>query len=152
MIPYSTLAFFMIMVIYIAFIIINKQISLIDYKYVLAIANVFFLAFVFPQPYHFALLICYSFVVTYLCTQVFKFEKKISSEGVIINLIGFVFNMFLVNLKEDETIENIKKTINELINDYSELVSDFSHVNNVDLCERCHDQKIQYDRACRGDR
>lgn len=47
------------------------------YKYVLTFLNFIFLTIVYPQPYHFLILIFFSYLVTYLVSDRFKFKKKI---------------------------------------------------------------------------
>ncbi|HXC04355.1 MAG TPA: MBOAT family O-acyltransferase, partial [Bacteroidia bacterium] len=55
------------------------------YVYVLMILNALFLVFIYPKPWHFLVLIVYSYLATLLAIKVFRFKKKIS--GIILLLL-----------------------------------------------------------------
>ena len=63
-----------------------------NYKYVLAFLNALFLVAVYPKPYHFFLLIIFSYAATYLISEVIKFNKKIW--GILILLIPMLLVKF----------------------------------------------------------
>lgn len=47
------------------------------YKFILAFLNVSFLCIAYPQPYHFIILILFSYSLTFLIANVFKFRNKL---------------------------------------------------------------------------
>ena len=77
MLPFSSFEFFIVMAIFIVvaalctFFIDDK-----NYKYLLASFNFLFLAIIYPKPYHFFLLIFYSYAATYLLSEKIHFSKK----------------------------------------------------------------------------
>ena len=78
MLPFSSNEFFIIMALFIAITALCKLFSADkNYKYVLALLNALFLIVIYPKPIHFLLLIGFSFLITYLAADVFKFKKKI---------------------------------------------------------------------------
>jgi len=93
MLPFSCFEFFIIMAIFIAitgackYFLPDK-----NYKYVSAFLNALFLITVYPKPYHFFILIVYSYLSTYLVADVIKFRNKLW--GIIILLLP----MLLVKL------------------------------------------------------
>ncbi|PIY05630.1 MAG: D-alanyl transfer protein [Bacteroidetes bacterium CG_4_10_14_3_um_filter_31_20] len=93
MLPFSSFEFFIIMAIFVAIVVISKYIlTPIYYKHLLAILNLLFISVIYPKPYHFILLILFSFIFTYLITDIFKIKKKIW--GILILLLP----MLLVKL------------------------------------------------------
>jgi len=81
------------MAIFVAIVVISKYIlTPIYYKHLLAILNLLFISVIYPKPYHFILLILFSFIFTYLITDIFKIKKKIW--GILILLLP----MLLVKL------------------------------------------------------
>lgn len=78
MLPFSSYEFFIIMAIFIALISVCKYFVPDEhYKYVLLFFNALFLITIYPKPFHFLLLIIFSYLSTYLISEVFKFQKKI---------------------------------------------------------------------------
>ena len=78
MLPFSSFEFFIIMAIYVAILIITKYVVKASYyKYTLAILNLLFLTVIYPQPYHFLLLIIFSYTFTYLIADVFKLKNRL---------------------------------------------------------------------------
>ena len=74
------------MAIYIAVLIITKYlVKKSYYKYTLAILNLLFLTVIYPKPYHFLLLILFSYSFTYLIADVFKLKNRLW--GILILLI-----------------------------------------------------------------
>lgn len=63
-----------------------------NYKYVLAVLNLLFLTIIYPQPYHFLLLIVFSYFATWLLSEVIKFKKKIW--GILILLLPMLLVKF----------------------------------------------------------
>lgn len=78
MLPFSSFEFFIIMAIFIV-IVGACRLFLKDnnYKYTIAVLNAAFLFLVYPKPLHFFLLIVFSFVCTWLLSDIFKLKKKI---------------------------------------------------------------------------
>jgi membrane protein involved in D-alanine export len=78
MLPFSSYEFFIIMALFIAIAAICKYFFADkSYKYVLAVLNALFLTLIYPKPIHFVLLIVFSYLITWLASDVFKFKKKI---------------------------------------------------------------------------
>ncbi|HEX8517496.1 MAG TPA: MBOAT family O-acyltransferase [Bacteroidia bacterium] len=62
------------------------------YKYAQGVLNLVFLAVVYPQPYHFLLLIMFAYAVTYLLSDVIKIKSKLA--GIIILLLPMLLVKF----------------------------------------------------------
>ena len=78
MLPFSSYEFFIIMALFIAIAATCKYFFTDrSYKYVLAVLNALFLTLIYPKPIHFVLLIVFSYLITWLASDVFKFKKKI---------------------------------------------------------------------------
>jgi membrane protein involved in D-alanine export len=93
MLPFSSYEFFIVMAVFIAIIMVCKYIaSNKSYKYILFFLNALFLVIIYPKPLHFILLIAFAYLMTYLCSDVFQFNKKIW--GILILLLP----MLLVKL------------------------------------------------------
>ena len=100
MLPFSSFEFFLIMFAYIALAALCKHFSnYINYRSVLFLLNASFLLIIYPKPWHFLLLILYSYSATYLVTEVFRFKNKIY--GVLLLLLpmllvkaGFRFSFY----------------------------------------------------------
>ena len=93
MIPFSSFEFFILMVIFIAILAACKYFILDkNYKHVLSFLNALFLICIYPKPVHFFFLITFSYVITYLIADVFKFKKKIW--GIIILLLPMLLVKF----------------------------------------------------------
>ena len=108
MLPFSTYDFFIIMGIFIVIMVGSKFVFPASYyKYVLAFFNLLFLTVFYPKPYQFLTLIFFSYLVTYLVSDRFKFNKKIG--GIILLLIP----MLLVKL--DITVPCYPFKLNDII-------------------------------------
>jgi len=93
MLPFSSFEFFIIMAIFIAFTGACKYlIPDKNYKHLIAFFNALFLFAIYPKPYHFFILIVFSYLCTYLISDVIKFKKKIW--GIIILLIPMLLVKF----------------------------------------------------------
>jgi membrane protein involved in D-alanine export len=93
MLPFSLFEFFIIMAIFIAITGICKYIIPgKNYKHLLAILNAFFLIALYPKPYHFLILIGFSYLFTYLISDIFKFNNKIW--GILILLVPMLLVKF----------------------------------------------------------
>ena len=93
MIPFSSFEFFILMVIFIAILAACKYFILDkNYKHVLSFLNALFLICIYPKPVHFFFLITFSYVITYLIADVFKFKKKIW--GILILLLPMLLVKF----------------------------------------------------------
>jgi membrane protein involved in D-alanine export len=78
MLPFSSFEFFVIMAAFIAIIVVCKYLIADKwYKYVLALLNALFLIVIYPKPIHFLSLIVFSYLITYLASDIFRFRKKI---------------------------------------------------------------------------
>ncbi len=76
MLPYSTYEFFIIIAIFIAVLWICKYLfKEAAYKYVLAVLNFVFLILIYPKPYHFLILIAFSYSATFIISG--KFINKV---------------------------------------------------------------------------
>lgn len=81
------------MAIFIAFISACKYfVSNEKYKYVLGSLNALFLITIYPKPIHFFLLIIFSYLITYLVSDIIKFKKKIW--GIILLLLPMLLVKF----------------------------------------------------------
>ncbi len=78
MLPFSSFEFFIVMAILIAITGIGK-IFLADknYRYVLSLINALYLIIIYNKPTHFLLFILYTYIITYLFTDVFKIKNKL---------------------------------------------------------------------------
>jgi len=93
MLPFSSFEFFIIMALFIGIIAVCKYFFAIrKYKFVLSFFNALFLIAIYPQPCHFFILIIFSYIITYLISEVFRIRKKIW--GILILLLP----MLLVKL------------------------------------------------------
>jgi len=93
MIPFSSFEFFILMAIFIAILAACKYFILDkNYKHVLSLLNALFLICIYPKPVHFFFLITFSYVITYLIADVFKFKKKIW--GILILLLPMLLVKF----------------------------------------------------------
>jgi len=63
-----------------------------NYKYVLAFLNALFLVAIYPKPYHFFLLLIFSYISTYVISEKIKFNKKIW--GILILLLPMLLVKF----------------------------------------------------------
>ncbi len=78
MLPFSSFEFLIIMAFFIAILVGAKYVLKdVYYRYILAVLNLTFLVFVYPQPYHFLLLILLSYLFTFMVANVFKFENRL---------------------------------------------------------------------------
>jgi membrane protein involved in D-alanine export len=78
MLPFSSFEFFIFIFAFICVLRLSKQfLTGPQYRYVLFFLNAFFLLLVYPKPWHFVLLILYSYTATRLASEVFRFSKKI---------------------------------------------------------------------------
>lgn len=90
MLPFSSFEFFIIIAVFIAVMVVTKYIIKPSYyKYTLALLNILFLTLVYPKPYHFILLILYSYSITFIITDVFKIKNKLW--GILILLLPMLF-------------------------------------------------------------
>jgi membrane protein involved in D-alanine export len=93
MLPFSTYEFLIIMAMFVAVLWICKFfVAGKYYKYILAGLNALFLIVVFPQPGHFLSLIGYSWLMIFLLTEKFVFQKKIW--GIILLLLPMLLVKF----------------------------------------------------------
>ncbi len=108
MLPFSSFEFFIIMAMYVAVLVVCKSILQESfYKYILALLNGLFLIVIYPNPIHFFLLVLYSYLLTFLCADVFKFKKKIWG------ILFLLLPMLLV--KFDIRIHSYTGKLNDLI-------------------------------------
>lgn len=94
MLPFSSYEFFIIMLFYIIIISICKRIfkTSFYYKYVLAILNTTFLFIIYPKPYHFFFFIIFSYITTYLFSDIIKLQKKLI--GILVLLLPMLLVKF----------------------------------------------------------
>ncbi len=93
MLPFSSFDYFIILAIFIAIIALCKYLIKISYyKYLLAFLNVLFITIVYPQPYHFIILILFSYIFTYLISDVFKLKNRMW--GILILLLPMLLVKF----------------------------------------------------------
>jgi membrane protein involved in D-alanine export len=89
MLPFNSNEFFILMAFYIVILIVSKYLlSQKIYKYILAVLNLAYLTIVYPQPYHFLLIIGCSFLITFLFSNILKIKKKIG--GILLLLAPMV--------------------------------------------------------------
>lgn len=89
MLPFSTYEFLIFLAMYISIIYIAKLfVKDAQYKYVLGVLNLIYLTVIYPQPYHFLMLIGFSYLTTYLISEKLKFNKKIF--GILLLLLPMV--------------------------------------------------------------
>ncbi len=85
MLPFGSIEFFFIIIMQIVVLLIAKLwLSDKFYKYVLAALNFSFLYFVYPHPFHFFLLIFFSYGLTYLLTDVLKVSNNVWAFGTLL--------------------------------------------------------------------
>ncbi|CAN5504299.1 hypothetical protein BH10BAC1_BH10BAC1_03410 [soil metagenome] len=83
----------MLMASFIAVLVISKCFLGNDYyKYILALLNFLFLAIIYPQPYHFILLILFSYFITYFISEKLKVKKKLA--GILLLLLPMMLVKF----------------------------------------------------------
>lgn len=93
MLPFSCFEFFILMAGFIALLSVCKYfIAGKNYKYVLAFLNALFLVAIYPKPYHFFLLLIFSYISTYVISEKIKFNKKIW--GILILLLPMLLVKF----------------------------------------------------------
>src|SRR3954462_13006520 len=93
MLPFSSFEFFILMAIFIGIIHLCKYVTAKkSYRNILFSLNLVFLLFIYPKPLHLIFLILFAYGMTYLCSDIFRFNKKIW--GILILLIP----MLLVKL------------------------------------------------------
>lgn len=93
MLPFSLPDFFVLMLLFVLVLAACKQVLKdVHYRYVLAVLNLTYLIFVYPQPIHFLLYLVYSFGMTALLIRVFRFRKKIW--GVLLLLLPMLLVKF----------------------------------------------------------
>jgi membrane protein involved in D-alanine export len=93
MLPFSSFEFFILIAIFIGIVHLCKQVMQEkNYKFVLFALNGIFLLFIYPKPFHLLSLIGFAYAMTYVCSDVFRFRKKIW--GILLLLIP----MLLVKL------------------------------------------------------
>lgn len=95
MLPFNSFDFFIIMAVFVIIMSLSKLLfkSKPNYfKYILFILNAIFLTLVFPKPFHFILFILYSYIATYLLTDIFKVKNKLW--GIIILILPMLFIKF----------------------------------------------------------
>lgn len=96
MLPFSSFEFFIIMAMFIGTMVGAKYIFQKNYyKHILASLNLLFLFVIYPKPYHFIALILFSFLFTYLISDVFKIKKKIW--GILILLLPMLLVKFNIH-------------------------------------------------------
>ena len=97
MLPFSSFSFYITITLFIGVIYIFRFcLSNNYYKYLLAILNFSFLFFVFPKPYHFFILVGFSYVATFLFSNVLKLKNKIW--GILILLLPMLLVKFDIRI------------------------------------------------------
>jgi len=108
MLPFSTVEFFIFIFAFILILAAGKyMLAASHYKYLLFFLNAFFLLLVYPKPWHFLILILFSYSSTWLASVVFRFKKKIW--GILLLLLP------LLLVKADIRIESYPFEFNNLL-------------------------------------
>jgi membrane protein involved in D-alanine export len=108
MLPFSSVEFFIILFLFILILAAGKYVLQAKYyKFLLCFLNAFFLIIVYPKPLHFLFLIVYSYAMTYMASDVFRFKKKIW--GILLLLLP------LLLVKADIRIESYPFEFNNLL-------------------------------------
>ncbi|MBK9479608.1 MAG: D-alanyl transfer protein [Bacteroidetes bacterium] len=97
MLPFSSYEFFILMALYIGLIVLCKQIVAARfYSVVLAVLNLGYLLFVYPEPLHFLLLILFSYLITYLLSDLLKVANKLI--GIVVLLLPMLLVKFDIRI------------------------------------------------------
>ena len=93
MLPFTSFEFFILMAIFIVITgVCSRFFSNKNYKYILAFFNALFIITVYPKPFHFLLLVGFSYFGTYIISGVIKFNRKIW--GILILLLPLLIVKF----------------------------------------------------------
>ncbi len=97
MLPFSSYEFFILMALYIGLIVLCKQIVAERfYSVVIGVLNLGYLLFVYPKPLHFLLLILFSYLITYLLSDVLKVANKLI--GIVLLLLPMLLVKFDIRI------------------------------------------------------
>lgn len=102
------------MAMYVAVLVVCKSfLQNSNYKYILGLLNGLFLIVIYPNPILFFLLIIYSYLLTYLCADVFKFKKKLW--GILFLLLPMLLVKFDLHLNINLFSHPYNGKLNDLI-------------------------------------